>query len=227
MGIFFNKYKFYIKRVGKELLPYEEVIKPALGGPKWFAGLCPFVGKKKRAIDLHPKPISKTAHSCPGMLELFKNSFLVTFPCDLILETTKTGEYSWQKPSQTQVLDILHHPQEQIEFNPPLSSFIMIKFCLPFMYQAPNNKVSLVESTYWKIQPYRIAPGVLNFMNNRDPMPLNIITFFEKKDKVYEFKKGDPMALFYTLHKSTLEVNENLEDSLARQHMERTFTNQW
>ncbi len=224
---FFKRYKFYINKVGEEPIPYQEVIRPAIQGPKWFEGLCPFVDKKKRAIDLHPKPIVRTARSCPGMLELFKNSFLVTFPCDLILETHKTGKYSWQKPSATRVLDIVHHPEEQVEFSSPLSSFIMIKFCLPFMYQAPNNKVSLAEASYWKIQPYRIAPGILNFTDTRDAMPLNVITFFEKKNKVYEFKKGEPMALFYTLHKSTLEMNEKLQDSLARQRLERTFTNKW
>ena len=227
MAFFSKKYKFYINKVGKEHISYKEVIRPAIQGPKWFDSLCPFVDKKKRAIDLYPKPILKTARSCPGMLELFKNSFLVTFPCDLILETTKTGKYSWQKPSATGVLDISHHPEEQIEFSSPLSSFIMIKFGLPFMYQAPNNKLSYVEATYWKIQPYKIAPGILNFTSTRDAMPLNVITFFEKKNKVYEFKKGDPMTLLYTLHKATLEVSEKLEESLARQRLERTFTTKW
>ena len=97
---FFKRYKFYINRVGEEPISYQEVIQPAIQGPKWFEGLCPFVDKKKRAFDLHPKPIVRTARSCPGMLELFKNSFLVTFPCDLILETHTTGKYSWQKPHQ-------------------------------------------------------------------------------------------------------------------------------
>ena len=224
MGIFSKRYKFYIKRVGKEFIPYEEVIGSALGGPKWFANLCPYFGKKKTAIDRFPLPIKKTTKSCPGMLELFKNSFLVKFPCDLILETKKNGEYSWQKPSHTQVLQIERHSEEQIEFEPPLSSFIMIKFCLPFLYQAPDNKVSLVESTYWKIQPYKIAPGILNFMNNKESLPLNVITFFEKKNKIYEFKTGDPMVLFYTLHKSTLEINENLENTFVGQ---KTFTRSW
>ena len=223
MAFFSKKYKFYIKGV-TEFIPYKEVIEPTLKGPKWFTNLCPFVGKKKRAIDLYPLPIGKTARSCPGMLELFKNSFLVKFPCDVILETKINGGYSWQKPSKTEVLKIMHHPEDQIEFNPPLSSFIMLKFCLPFLFQAPSNKVSLVESTYWKIQPYKIAPGILNFKTNKDPCPLNVITFFEKKNKIYEFKKGEPMALFYTLHKSTLEINKNLEDSFSNR---RTFTNKW
>ena len=227
MGIFSRKYKFFIKEVGNESIPHEEVIEPALGGPTWFKSLCPFVGKKKRAIDLYPRPIKKTAQSCPGMLELFKNSFLVKFPCDVILETKTTGEYFWQKPSATQVLAITHQNEEQVEFNPPLSSFLMIKFCFPFIFQAPNNKVSLVESTYWKPQPYKIAPGILNFINDKNPVSLNIITFFEKKNKIYEFKKGEPMVLLYTLQKSTLEINKNLKDSLSRQNIARTFTNRW
>jgi len=227
MGIFSKKYKFYIKKVVDESIPLEEIITPTLGGPKWFSNLCPFIKKKKRAIDLHPFPIEKTVKSCPGMLELFKNSFLVRFPCDLILETATTGKYSWQKPSKTQILNVDHHPGEQIESNPPLSSFIMIKFCLPFIFQVPNNKVSFVDSIYWKSQPYKIAPGIFNFMSNSAPVPLNIITLFEKKDKVYEFKKGEPMFLFYTLHKSTLEMNENLDDSLSKYTMQRTFSSRW
>ena len=224
MRIFSKKYKFYIKRVGTEFIPYEEVIGTARGGPKWFANLCPYLGKKKTAIERFPLPIKKTAKSCPGMLELFKNSFLVRFPCDLILETKKNGEYRWQKPPHTQILQITDHNEEQFEFEPPLSSFITIKFSLPFLYQAPNNKVSLVESTYWKIQPYKIAPGILNFMNDKESLPLNVITFFEKKNKIYEFKKGEPMVLFYTLHRSTLEINENLEETFTGQ---KTFTLSW
>jgi len=223
---FFRKYKFYIKGAG-EFIPYKEVIEPALGGPKWFAHLCPFVGKNKRAVDLYPKAIIKTAQSCPGMLELFKNSFLIKFPCDVIIETKKTGEYFWQKPSKTKVLSVTHQTDEQVEFNQPLSSFIMIKFCLPFIFQAPKNKVALVESTYWKSQPYRIAPGILNFTKDKDPIALNIITLFEKKNKIYEFKKGEPMVLFYTLHQSTLEINENLKDSLLKNNIARTFTHRW
>ena len=228
MGIFSKKYKFYIKRVGKEFIPYEEVIEPVLQGPKWFASLCPFVGKKKRAIDLYPLPIERTARSCPAMLELFKNSFLLKFPCDLILETTITGKYSWQKPSETQVLQVSHHNEAQTEFASPLSSSIMIKFGLPFVCQAPNNKASFGDAIYWKNQPYKIAPGILNFMNDKEAIPLNIITFFQKKNKVYEFKKGDPLALVCTLHKSTLEVNKNLNDSFAKEHRERrTFYSRW
>jgi len=223
VGIFSRKYKFYIKKIGNESISSEDVIEPALGGPKWFAKLCPFIGKKKRAIDLHPRPIGRTVQSCPGMLELFKNSFILKFPCDVILETKENGEYSWQKPSTTQVLIIMHHPEEQSEFQPPLSSFIMIKFSLPFVYQAPDNKVSFVDSVYWKNQPYKIAPGILNFKSNKHAVPLNVITLFEKKNKIYEFKKGDPMVLLYTLNKSTLEINKNLEDSFSKNILRRTF----
>jgi len=227
VGIFSQKYKFYIKEVGNESLPYEEVIEPALGGPKWFSNLCPFIKKKKRAIDLYPFPIEKTVKSCPGMLELFKNSFLVKFPCDLILETTTTGKYLWQKPSTTEILKVEHHPADQIESSPPLSSFIMLKFCLPFIFQAPNNKVCFVDPVYWKHQPYKIAPGILDFRNDRYPLFFNIITLFEKKNKIYEFKKGDPMVLFYTLHKATLETNKNLEESFPKNIIGRTFSHRW
>ena len=224
MKIFPKKYKFYIKRTGKEIIPYDEVIQTTLGGPKWFSNLCPYLGKNKTAIDRFPLPIKRTAKSCPGMLELFKNSFLIKFPCDFILETKENGEYKWQKPSKTQVLQIAEQSAEQVEFHPPLSLFIMIKFRLPFLFQAPNNKVSFIDTTYWKNQPYKIAPGILNFMNDKESLPLNIIVFFEKKNNIYEFKKGEPMVLLYTLNKSTLEINENLKETFAEQ---KTFSLNW
>jgi len=227
VGIFSKEYRFYIKKTVNESIPLEEVITPALGGPKWFSNLCPFVRKKKRARDLHPFPIHKTAQGCPGMLELYKNSFLIKFPCDVILKTDSSGGYSWQKPSKTQVFKINHHPQEQIEFQAPLSSFIMIKFCLPFIFQAPNNKVSFVDSVYWKSQPYKIAPGILDFGHDRDALALHVITLFEKKNEVYEFKKGEPMVLLYTLHRSTLEINKNLDISFAIGVKEKTFIHKW
>jgi len=227
VGIFSKKYKFYIKKIVDESIPLEEVITPALGGPKWFSNLCPFVRKKKRARDLHPFPINKTVQGCPGILELFKNSFLIKFPCDVILQTLSDGKYSWQTPRQTQAFKINHHPQEQVEFQEPLSSFIMIKFYLPFIFKAPNNKVSFVDSVYWKNQPYKIAPGILDFGTDKYALPLHVITLFEKKNAVYEFKKGEPMVLLYTLNRSTLEVNPNLDSSFAVGVKERTFTQEW
>ena len=224
MGIFFNKYKFYIKYVGKDPVPTKEIIEPVLGGPKWFANLCPYMGKTKTALDRFPVIMKKTAKSCPAMVELFRNSFLLKFPCDLILETKENGKYLWRKPSDTDVLDVKDLDEGNYEFEPPLSSFITIKFCFPFLFQAPYNQVSIIEPIYWKIQPYRVAPGIMNFMNNREALPLNAIVFFEKKDKIYEFKRGEPMVLYYTFHKSTLEINENLKDTLTKQ---KTFNHRW
>ena len=103
----------------------------------------------------------------------------------------------------------------------------MIKFCLPFIFQAPNNKVSLLDPIYWKIQPYRVAPGIIDFKTNREALPLNTIVLFEKKNKIYEFKKGDPMCLYYTCDHSTLEINNNLIESPIRQGNSLTFTHRW
>jgi len=224
-----KKHKFYIKGVN-EFIPLEEVIVPALGGPSWFQQLCPFIGKHKTPLDAYYKArtiVARTAKNCPGMLELFKNSFLIKFPCDVILETMETGEYLWQKPSKTEVLDITHQTAEQVESTGPLASSIMIKFCLPFIFQAPNNKVSLMNPLYWKLQPYTVAPGIMNFHKDREPLALHVIVCFKKKNKIYEFKKGEAMCLYYTHHHSTLEINNNLIDSLFHLDKSRTFTHRW
>ena len=86
-------------------------------------------------------------------------------------------------------MGITHQTEEQVESTGPLASSIVIKFCLPFLFQASNNKVSLLDPLYWKVQPYRVAPGIINFKTERGALPLNVIALFEKKNKVYEFKK--------------------------------------
>ena len=229
MNIFkIKKHKFYLKEI-EESIPRDEIIVPALGGPSWFKNLCPFVGQHKSPLDAYYEAstfIARTAKSCPGMLELFKNSFLVKFPCDVILETKDNGEYLWQKPSKTKVLTITHQTEAQVETTGPLASSIMIKFGLPFLFQTPDNKVSLLDPIYWKLQPYRVAPGIIDFKTKREALPLNTIVLFEKKNQIYEFKKGDPMCLYHTHHHSTLEINNNLE-SLIHLNKARTFTHRW
>tara|TARA_R110000737_G_scaffold14557_1_gene30603 strand:+ start:62 stop:772 length:711 start_codon:yes stop_codon:yes gene_type:complete len=224
-----KKHKFYIKGVD-EFIPPEEVIVPAIGGPSWFQQLCPFVGKHKTTLDAYYKAstsIRRTAKSCPGMLDLFKNSFLIKFPCDVILETMETGEHLWQKPSKTEVLTITHHPEAHVESTGPLASCILIQFCLPFIFQAPHNKVTILDPVYWKLQPYKVAPGVMNFKTEREALSLNVICLFEKKNKIYEFKKGEPLCIYNTSHHSTLEINNNLVESPIRQDKSRTFTHRW
>ena len=46
---FFKRYKFYINRVGEEPISYQEVIQPAIQGPKWFEGLCSFCRQEKKS----------------------------------------------------------------------------------------------------------------------------------------------------------------------------------
>lgn len=221
-----KKHKLYIKGVD-EFISSDEVITPVLGGPSWFRKLCPFTGKHKTILAAYNKDktrIGRTAKSCPGMLNLFKNSFLLKFPCDVILETKITGAYEWIKPSKTKVLNILHQTDEQVEETGPLTSCIIIKICLPFIFQALDNKVSFMDALYWKLQPYTVVPGILDFKKDQKSVSLNIFLCFKKKNKVYEFKKGEPLCLCYTYNHSTLEINENLIEPPLRQDKGRTFT---
>jgi hypothetical protein len=224
-----KKHKFYINGV-EEFIPTEEVMVSALRGPSWFRQLCPFLGKNKTPLEAYNKgrlPIQRTAQNCPAILELFKNSFLIKFPCDLILETMETGDYRWQKPSKTKVLTITHQTDDQIESTGPLASCIIIKFCLPFIFQVPDNKISFMDPLYWKIQPYTIVPGIIDFKKHRGPLGLHVLVAFKKKNQIYEFKKGEPMCLCYTYNRSVLEMNKNLIASPLRLDKGRTFTHQW
>ena len=58
-------------------------------------------------------------------------------------------------------------------------------------------KALFLDPIYYKDQPYKVAPGVLDLVTSDYGMSLNVITFFEKKDATYHFQKGDPICMFY------------------------------
>ena len=67
----------------------------------------------------------------------------------------------------------------------------------------------------------------MNFRKDREPLALQVIACFKKENRIYEFKKGEPMCLYYTCHPSTLEINNKLIESPVRQDKARSFTHRW
>ncbi len=210
----FNKKKFYIKNTSN-YLNTEDIIKVPQK-PKWFSKLCPFPHKKKTLLDAYKDLntstdlIMPTMRVCPGINELFKKSILILFPCDVILETKKDGQWFFNKPSNNDFINVMEHTSVQHDKEVNLDQYIILKFQLPLLFQSPHNSLIFLDPIFFNSQPYQVCPGVVSF-NNNNAVGLNVIVFFKKEDKIYQFKKNSILALLYSVNMIEIRENKNLK----------------
>ena len=192
--------------------------------PSWFSNLCPFKNKKRNVVDAYKELnnkwdlIYKTIKICPGINHLFNNSIALKFPCDLIVETTKEGKWFFNRPSD--LISVESHDSHQYEDSGPLKDYIVLKFSLPILFQAPKNKVIFIDPIYFNQQPYKVLPGVINF-NNHNPLTLSVIVTFNKENKIYYFKHNEIMALMFFNEQVQLQEKE------IKQIQAKTFLGNW
>jgi len=144
-----------------------------------------------------------TIKACPGFRDLFANSFIIKFPCDLLLETKEDGGFTWKIPSSDEILKIMNHNSEQM-VSPVTDKYLVFKFELPYLMAGKGNTLVFMDPIYWKEQPYKVVPGVVKLHDVNRGLGFSVLIFIEKKDSVYHFKKGEPMALLYMPEKTQM-----------------------
>jgi len=187
-------------------IQFEDVMSPCHSGtPSWWRKLDFYRNKSKSVLDMWTKLSQEekqevegftTVRACPGFRELFKNSYLLKFPSDLLLETTADGEFTWKTPGEEGLLRVYFHTPDQIG-SQISDNYTIIKFILPFLIAGKGTKALFLDPIYYKDQPFKISPGVMELKGNNIGMPFNVIVFFEKKDATYHFQKGEPICIVY------------------------------
>jgi len=210
---------YYGPKTDNVNIQFEDVMTPChTDTPNWWRKLDFYRNKAKSVLDLWSK-LSRdekqeivgftTARACPAFRELFKNSFLVRFPTDLLLETTANAEYTWKSPTEG-FIEVNWHETELVGSSIS-ENYIVIKFLLPFLIAAKGTKALFLDPIYYKDQPFKVTPGVIEMKDNSVGIPLNIVVFFQKKDAVYHFKKDDPICLAYFTNRVSAKENRKLK----------------
>lgn len=176
----------------------DQVLVPAIKSvPQNFKEIKPYNGlnlkqRIKKMFDSESSEIQKTIKQCDGIIKLWSKSFLLKFPCDVVIDI-KQGE-GWRYNSADKIMNINGHGQKQY------GKMMPGKWAIKFTYNLfLNNNCDLIPLSpiYHSIQPYEVLPGVI-FKKNRHPSILNIIVVFPDITDSYLFKKGDPLCLLYT-----------------------------
>lgn len=104
-----------------------------------------------------------TVRKCPGILDLFRNSYLVKAPCDIII--CAGSEQVIAQPSDLKLMSTEIHGRHQFTSNdsPKFADKINIKFCLP-IYASTKGDKSLMFMT---LQP--------QYHNENYDLPLTVL----------------------------------------------------
>ena len=197
---------FYYAPKGDKDVEFNDIFTPCHAKtPSWFQEMGFYLNGSKSVLDLWSKldqarkqeaEAFTTVRACPGFRDLFKHSYLVKFPCDLLFETKEDGGYTWKTPSSENILGVYSHNSAQM-VSPVSDKYLIIKFELPFFMSGRGTRLVFMDPIYYKQQPYIVCPGVVELMSNDRGLGFNILTFFEKKDATYHFQQGDPVCLIY------------------------------
>jgi len=185
---------------------------------KWWSGLPLFrfgASNLKEWFDIATTQSDKncegapqTMRSCPGVGDLFKQSYVVKAPVDMLIkiinyDPNDPNAYGWLISTPT--MAISHDPHITAESHPP------------WQYMSANDtiykdKVNIKLATYiWfsskkRVQcayfppvyhvdnvEYDVMPGIIT-ISDKMYVPFNINLMFPKEDKIYFIKAGQPIA---------------------------------
>lgn len=167
--------------------------------------------------DILPQP---TIKSCPGLIDLFKRTYVIKWPHDVVVHTYEDGRYESHAPDENPAVHLAGHDQWQRSSNSHtvMNGYINIKFNTPILLKAS-------EVTRWTFSipayhtekhiPYVVTPGVLTLYKNRYEH-CNINVMFEQKDATYYFKCGDPIAYLTSTGVSSVSPIKTIQDDIYK-----------
>tara|TARA_Y100000004_G_C8932474_1_gene420638 strand:+ start:487 stop:1182 length:696 start_codon:yes stop_codon:yes gene_type:complete len=216
---------FYYAPKGDIDVKFEDIMTPCHSKtPSWWKDMGFYLKGAKSVLDLwtgldqtkkQEVEAFTTVRACPGFRDLFRNSHLVKFPCDLLFETKADGGYTWKTPSSENILGVYSHNSAQM-VSPVSDKYLIIKFELPFFMSGKGIRLVYMDPIYYKDQPFKVCPGVVQLQSSNKGLGFNILTFFEKKDATYHFEQGDPLCLIYFPERVTVKENPQMREFIKK-----------
>ena len=179
-------------------IPIDRVKKSFFIFPK---NLPPYLSSIPHVID--PKiPISKTVRSCPGMINLFKNTILFTSPFDIHVNFEDDGSWnSFVGSGGIGNNTVNAHDNAQLLKWVDSPYKLLLKFHFEIIIQC--DYAVYLTNPWWHFKPYETIPG---YLNCKEPVELNFFVPIRKDLKVLKINYGDPLMYINVEHKSKLSI---------------------
>jgi hypothetical protein len=197
--------------------------------PKWWKSMSSFINgfnNPKEAVKnmpiqhlIEPGASYGTIKNCPAMHNLWQKTVLLKFPCDVVIETYKDGNFAFRNSNYDMEIEFHTPAQVPKEIS---DNFIMIKMSYNLCFTvSKKSSISFIDPILYKHQEYRVAPGIMNcFPNNQSQ--LKVILFFPKQDKRYLFEADEPLAMLqFEENVSAVVEDKNLKNKVGLQNNHR------
>jgi len=224
--MFFAKKKKNVLNVRINSRYYSENINELIAKtrvPGWFKDIKPITDHPDTRFNLADKfPESDfvfgTVKSCPGIIDIFTNSYSLLSPCDFTIKIDHDNQ-TWQWISPWNRLDISgHNLDAQTGPNSVLTkNYINLKINIP-AWITSNKKCRIVylPPIYHNYSRLTTLIGTAP-VNPKIGVQLNVNTIIDKNGKngaeFIEFKKGDVLAYMYSPDLMFDEINATYNSS--------------
>lgn len=198
----------------------------------WWNGLPNFHSGVKALkdifkVDLGGYETPLTVKTCPGITDLLQRSYIIKFPCDVLIDIKMSHEQEdpilrWQVPDG-RLLSVFRHGREQYKSSKQqiFTEYSNIKFQLPVFLGSRKNIKYIYTPPYYHTSsvPYVIMPGII-CANNNVANELNVNCMFPNREETYHFKAGAPICYLTILedYLPELEENKELPSKLKKRH---------
>lgn len=206
----------------------------------WFSSLDFFVEKGVKGVsdmlvrwkdgvlngqvpwDIFEKSSSKTTvKNCPGIKDLFKNTYIVKAPCDFHFYVKNQDGQSNMicNASSDELMSFEQHPDVQFK-NHKSNLFdgrMNLKITLPILLDTESTYLFL-QPTYHNQIPFEILNGVISPENGQE-LGLNINTLVQQVDQEYMIPKGTVLCYLYFHDKVKLMHRKKAK----KKHFHTTF----
>ena len=192
--------------------------------PKYFFSIpkTNFNPEKRKFI-----PYKKTIKTCPGFINLYKRSLLVTLPFDLYIEFNENKILD-QKAGQTDLnVASLHSNEQLLSYANNTEYKFILKINLPFTID--SNVSLLMSPSCYHFNNFNILSGIINSKYKRD---INFFIPIKKNQNELHLKQGEALFLLTPLCENKIKLNfkpknnmyPNLTFSTLKQNILKNLT---
>lgn len=210
--------KFYINNFEEVFVSAKKYL------PTWYKNLCPIknlsetIAKNLFKINenTNDRGYEFNVKTCPALIDLFANSFIIRTPTEIAFQSIKDVFY-WKYPLNDKLFAIDCHPEHQVGDFFNFRKKHNVKFQIPLRMTADKKTRAI-----WMHPSYHVnndnyfgletIPGVTEL--GKRPIPLNVNTLLQTGDKSFVLPIGYPIAMIYFFEKINVEIEYDANATL-------------
>jgi len=168
-----------------------------------------------------------TIKRCDGILEYYRNGFILPSWCDMTFKIHDTGDLVYDYSDKSSML-VQQHSMDS--FTADFNNLKPIKIVSPWILKEKTGVNFLLSQPFWNhlnmSKYFIVPPGILNFKYQNQ---LNINVLFDKQPNQLNVSEGTPLAYIIPLSDKEIVIKTHLIDrqEFNKEHEKLTFTNKY